>query len=43
MTAMFKTWHFWIVVLILVVVAYYIFWNMGFDAGLNEPAPPPIK
>lgn len=36
MTAMFKTWHFWIIVLILLVVAYYVFWNMGYSTCEQE-------
>jgi len=32
MTAMFKSWHFWVTILILLAVAYYVFWNYGYQA-----------
>lgn len=30
--AIFKSWHFWVITLVLLAVAYYVFWNLGYQS-----------
>lgn len=34
--AMFKSWQFYVTLVVILVIAYYVFWNFGYNAACEE-------